>query len=55
MKPFIPDIVCFAIALVLLLCERWADKKGLGKIVGGIWKVLVLLAIIHIAYRLFVK
>jgi len=52
MKSFLPDIACLAIALVLLASERWADKQGFGKIVGGIWKVLVVFALIHIVYRL---
>jgi hypothetical protein len=53
MKPFLPDILCLAIALVLLASERWADKRGFGKIVGGVWKVLVVFTLIHIVYRLF--
>jgi hypothetical protein len=52
MKPFLPDIVCLAIALALLASERWADTRGFGKIVSGVWKVLVILVLIHIVYHL---
>lgn len=55
MKPFIPDLVCLGVAFLLALCERWADKRGFGKIVGGVWKILVILASVHIGYVLLIK
>lgn len=55
MKPFLVDIVCLLIAAILLFSEHWADKRGFGKIVGGIWKVLVILALAHIIYVFVTK